>query len=117
MSKDFRFINATPHSIHLVGIGDIVPYRVIDARCEMDADIIQATPFQIVRQTVRSLTGTKEIVQWIDRGYIVIASAMYCAEFVKVYPGPIYSPGDLVRDHAGRVTGCQSLVKWEMEKE
>lgn len=113
--KGFKFINATPHEINLVGIGILGP--MTDARCEMDAEIIQATPFQIVTQTVRSLTGTKEIVAFIDHGYIVIASAMYCAEFVKVYLGPIYSPGDLVRDHAGRVIGCMALVKWEMEKE
>lgn len=116
MKKPLGFINTTPHDINLVGVGTIGPEAHAYARCEMDAEILQATPFQMVRQTVRSLTGTKEIVQWIDLGYIVIASAMYCAEFVKAYPGPIYSPGDLVRDHAGRVTGCQSLVKWEMER-
>jgi hypothetical protein len=117
MKKPLGFINTTPHDINLVGVGTIEPEANADARCEMDAEILQVKPFQIVKQTVRSLTGTKEIVQWIDLGYIVIASAMYCAEFVKVYPGPIYSPGDLVRDNAGRVIGCMALVKWEMEKE
>ncbi len=97
------FINLTPHAIHL-------PDRTIEtsgsvARCEeITTKIGTIDGVDIVTKNY----GRVEELPEPRAGYAYIVSMM--VRMAADLRGDIYSPGDLIRDEKGNITGCKNLV-------
>ena len=101
-----KLINLTPHSVKLVTPEGVVEFtsagvaRVSSTQEEIGR--VVGTP--LVRATFGEVTGLPEPVE----GTLFIVSGMVRAALPG--RGDLVSPGDLVRDEAGAVVGCKSLI-------
>jgi hypothetical protein len=98
-----KIVNLTPHTVKLVGVLEIFSTGVARvSSTQEEVGRIDGVP--LVRATFGEVTGLPAP----EEGTLLIVSAMVRAAL----PGrtDLASPGDLVRDEAGQVIGCKSLI-------
>jgi len=101
-----KLVNLTPHEVRLV-VGDntvVVPSSGVARVSTVTSSAGEFCGVPLARQVYGAVTGLPEPVE----GTLLVVSALVRAAL----PGraDLASPGDLVRDAAGAVIGCRSLV-------
>lgn len=98
-----QLINLTPHAIHLPGI--TLPPAAAPARCsEVTAPVGEFAGVPLVRKTYGVVIGLPDPQP--DTLYVVsLMVRAACPE-----RSDLASPGDLLRDSEGKVTGAANLV-------
>lgn len=101
-----RFINLTPHDLHVHGLdGEVrtLPRSGVVARVatsSVDAGAVGGIP------TVLTTVGEVTDLPDPEEGVVYVVSGMVASAAPR---GDVMSPGDLVRDENGRPVGCRGL--------
>lgn len=98
-----KFVNLTPHAIQIVGLAAIPSSGV--ARCEVTSTLFGGHGGAVlIRAAYGAVVGLPDPVD----GVMYIVSALVRAAVPA--RDDVASPGDLVRDSDGNITGCKNLV-------
>jgi hypothetical protein len=98
-----RFINLTPHDINVDE--RTVPTCGQVARCQ---EISYPVSTHAGVELINRIYGEVLDLPKPEQGVIYIVSAM--VRMALPYRNDLASPGDLVRDKNGQITGCKNLV-------
>ena len=101
-----KLVNMTPHTVKLVNDFGILemPSAGVARVSSTQEELGRVVGVPLVRATFGEVTGLPAP----EEGTMYVVSAMVRAAL----PGrtDLASPGDLVRDEAGQVIGCKSLI-------
>lgn len=97
------FRNLTPHAV-VIGDLTIMPYGQV-ARC---SEIVQPAGFHQGIALVHKTYNDVHDLPDPEAGVLLIVSAM--VRQALPYRQDLASPGDLIRDENGNITGCRNLV-------
>ena len=110
-----QLVNCTPHplNIHLAGTGDILtlapsgtlPRLAVTREPRPALTLPDGVAVAVVRPTLGALTGLPDAVP----GVVLIVSALVADAARRA---DVMSPGELVRDAAGVITGCRGLCSY-----
>ena len=98
---DFRFVNLTPHAIHLNDLEIPASGKVV--RVEETVENIQPG-FQRFTQNISSIQAQLPEQKY---GTFLIVSEMVLRHCN--HRGDVVSPGEVIRDENGRVIGCRTF--------
>ena len=108
-----KLINLTPHTLTLHGVGGAITVapsgaiaRLAVTRVELTPVLVDGVVLPVNRPTIGAVSG---LPPESDGGVLYIVSAMV-AEAVR--RRDVASPGELVRDGAGVVTGAKGLCSY-----
>jgi len=103
-----HFVNLTPHNINIVLVnGEVVIVEKGDGIARVASSNVPAGTFGGV-QLFRTTYGAVEGLPEPQESVMLIVSAMVRGEVPN--RSDVASPGQLLRDQAGNVIGCQGLV-------
>jgi hypothetical protein len=107
-----KTINLTPHSLTLVGENGtlVVPPSGLVARLAVTTTSLDSVTVDGVTLTVSlpTLGGVTDLPA-AEAGVILVVSALVAG---AVNRGDVFSPGELIRDGAGNVTGARGLCAY-----
>jgi len=98
------FVNLTPHPIDIVGLAAIPPSGAV-ARCAVTSVLFGGHGGAVlIRATYGAVVGLPDPLP----GVMYLVSGLVRAAVPT--RDDVASPGDLVRDSDGNITGCKNLV-------
>ena len=100
-----KYINLTPHSINLIGVGELPSSGLARVKDTLTGDGI------LKIRTYGAIEGLPEPKD----GTIYIVSSMVMSLAIKHGRTDVYSPSDFVRDGDGKIVGCKSLCRDEVK--
>jgi hypothetical protein len=116
-----RFVNLTPHDIHIHRClndneSDIITLKPEGlARCEVVSELVDTVGgISIYENVYGGVFGLPELVEITDENhesrplYIV---SLLVASAVRGLRPDVYVTNDVVRDDAGKIIGCRSLAQ------
>jgi hypothetical protein len=98
-----KFINLTPHTVNVMGLS-IEPSGQV-ARCK---EISEVFGYFAGVQMINRTYGEVEDLPEPQSGVVYIVSALVRMALPDRWD--LASPGDLIRDENGQITGCENLV-------
>ena len=98
-----KYINLTPHSINLIGVGELPSSGLARVKDTLTGDSI------LKIRTYGTIEGLPEAKD----NTVYIVSSMVMSQAVKHGRTDVYAPSDFVRDEEGKIIGCKSLCRDE----
>ena len=99
--KIMNYINLTPHSINLIGVGELPSSGIARVKDTLTGDGI------LKIRTYGAIEGLPEAKD----NTVYIVSSMVMSQAVKNGRTDVYAPSDFVRDEDGKIVGCKSLCR------
>lgn len=96
-----NYINLTPHSINLIGVGELPSSGLARVKDTITGDGI------LKIRTYGDIEGLPEAKD----NTVYIVSSMVMSHAVKQGRTDVYAPSDFVRDEEGKIVGCKSLCR------
>jgi hypothetical protein len=107
-----KITNLTPHALHLNGVDGVLNIppsgqvtRLAVTSQALDPVLVEGITLAVTRPTLGEITGLPEPTE----GVIFVASALVAEAAQR---RDVFSPGELIRDEAGRVIGARGLCTY-----